>query len=136
MFIQWVDLLNRTHISKSIRKYEFVEFNRKFDVDVIKLIVFVIYRISMIELFDIILSKFDSLCFVDLNSECFTLIYISWQFYCNHCIISQIVLQYKKNKRNFRKVCFDALFLQSHRFRYIRFKYTNEHIVFAILFSV
>ena len=37
-----------------------------------------IYRISMIELFDI--SRFDSQCFIDLNFECFTVSFLCFDF--------------------------------------------------------
>ena len=67
-----INLLNCTINSRLIRKYKLVELNRIFVVDLIILIFFVIIRISMIELFDMILSKFDSQCLVDLNFECFT----------------------------------------------------------------
>ena len=69
-------------------------------------------------------------CFVyfdDLNLECLALIQISWQFYCNHRIISLIVLQYRKNQRSFRKICFDALqCLQIAQFLIYLIKHTNE----------
>ena len=61
----------------------------------------------------------------------------SWQFYCNHCMISLIVLHYRRMKWSFCRACLDALLLlQSHHLRYTWFKYTNEHIVLVILFFV
>ena len=40
LIVLLIDLFNRTHISKYIRKYKFVELNRKFVVDLIILIFF------------------------------------------------------------------------------------------------
>ena len=53
-------MFNRTHIQMSIRKYEFVEFNRKFDVDVVKLIYFVIQRFKCITKNNIVIKSINS----------------------------------------------------------------------------
>ena len=52
----------------SIRKYEFVEFNRKFDVDVVKLIYFVIQRFKCITKNNIVTKSINSKLIILRNS--------------------------------------------------------------------
>ena len=59
---------------------------------------------------------------------------ISWQFYCNHCMINLVVFQYRRMKWSLRKACFDALqYLQIAQLSIYLTKHTSERIVLYVI---